>query len=256
MVNYQEYYENYWKNYWKNNSNLPIKLKKSFEKYIIKNPKNKILDVGCGDGQYYAKYIIPFAHEYIGLDISYEAIEKFNELKKEFPNVNVKGITHDVNKEFPFEKNYFDVVLWIENAEHLVFPLDTLKHIEKVLKPGGILIMTVPNTVQFWNRILFLFGFFNATGSPETGVRHTYRDPHLRFFNKLNLHNMFKETESMDIMEFGSAGNSPLLSGIPYLGKYFEWEQKYMAQIISLLEKIRPSLFAGNFLVIAQKNKN
>jgi SAM-dependent methyltransferase len=47
--------------------------------------------------------------------------------------------------DFKFSKNHFDVVTLNNALEHLHDPATTLKAIEKVLKPNGLLLITVPN---------------------------------------------------------------------------------------------------------------
>ena len=50
--------------------------------------------------------------------------------------------------EIPFPDNTFDVVVCTEVIEHTPNPRQAVTELCRVLKPGGILILTVPN--QFW----------------------------------------------------------------------------------------------------------
>jgi SAM-dependent methyltransferase len=53
---------------------------------------------------------------------------------------------------FPFDENAFDVVLFCEIIEHLIHdPIKVLKEIKRVLKKGGILIITTPNVARLEN---------------------------------------------------------------------------------------------------------
>jgi glycosyltransferase involved in cell wall biosynthesis/SAM-dependent methyltransferase len=53
---------------------------------------------------------------------------------------------------FPYEDDTFDVVLFCEIIEHLLFdPVHALVEIKRVLKPGGILVLTTPNVVRLDN---------------------------------------------------------------------------------------------------------
>lgn len=53
---------------------------------------------------------------------------------------------------FPYDDNSFDVVLFCEIIEHLLFdPVHALAEIRRVLKPGGDLIVTTPNVVRLEN---------------------------------------------------------------------------------------------------------
>jgi SAM-dependent methyltransferase len=53
---------------------------------------------------------------------------------------------------FPYEDDTFDVVLFCEIIEHLLSdPVHALVEIKRVLKPGGILVLTTPNVVRLDN---------------------------------------------------------------------------------------------------------
>ena len=53
---------------------------------------------------------------------------------------------------FPYEDNFFDVVLFCEVIEHLLSdPVHALTEIRRVLKPGGDLIVTTPNVARLDN---------------------------------------------------------------------------------------------------------
>jgi len=46
--------------------------------------------------------------------------------------------------KMPVKKNYFDVVICSQLLEHVLSPTQVLKEILRVLKPGGMLLMSVP----------------------------------------------------------------------------------------------------------------
>ena len=53
---------------------------------------------------------------------------------------------------FPYEDATFDVVLYCEIIEHLLMnPVHTLTEIRRVLKPGGLLVVTTPNVARLGN---------------------------------------------------------------------------------------------------------
>jgi SAM-dependent methyltransferase len=70
--------------------------------------------------------------------------------------------THHFNIEkerFPFSDGAFDVVLFCEVLEHLLEdPFFTLREIQRVLKPGGTLIVTTPNVIRLENVARLLAG--------------------------------------------------------------------------------------------------
>jgi len=99
----------------------------------------KILDLGCGNGRWY-KVFVRKKVDYFGLDNS----EKLLEIaKKNFPEA--KFLIGDA-LNLPFSENFFDRVYAIALLHHIpseVFRIKVLQEIKRVLKPGGILILTV-----------------------------------------------------------------------------------------------------------------
>jgi SAM-dependent methyltransferase len=66
----------------------------------------------------------------------------------------------DVEKDkIPFPDNNFSVIIFSEIFEHLrINPIATLKEINRVLKPGGKLVLTTPNLYALGNVWWFLTG--------------------------------------------------------------------------------------------------
>jgi len=61
--------------------------------------------------------------------------------------------------EFPFESSTFDVVLFCEVLEHLTMsPSHTISEIHRVLKTGGLLLLSTPNVTNIINRLRLLMG--------------------------------------------------------------------------------------------------
>ena len=59
----------------------------------------------------------------------------------------------------PWESRFFDAVIMCETLEHLNFnPLPTLHEINRVLKPGGLLYLAVPNHAEIGKRLRLLRG--------------------------------------------------------------------------------------------------
>lgn len=142
--------------------------------------KKQILDLGCRDGiltQSYAE-----GNEVIGVDIDRKALQ----LCKERLGIETQWL--DLNQEWPWEKERFDVIIACEIIEHL-FVLETfLERVSRTLKKGGLFIGSVPNAFRMRNRIKFLWG------------KEYENDPtHVRQFSyeKLEsiLKNYFKEVE-------------------------------------------------------------
>jgi SAM-dependent methyltransferase len=94
------------------------------------NIDGKILDVGCGQKPYAALFK---SSEYIGLEID----------TPENRRTKKADCFYDGSR-FPFSDQEFDSVVVNEVFEHVFNPVEFLMEIKRVLKPGGMLLMTVP----------------------------------------------------------------------------------------------------------------
>lgn len=139
-------------------------------KYI---KRGKVLDLGCGHA-YLRDYLAPEV-EYYGVDFVQREGDDF----KNFFEV-------DITKEsLPFEDNVFGFVVASETLEHLSNFYQTMMEIHRVLIPGGILIVTVPNHSKLywsirairWNNYHQLYVKDGYSGSTHI---HALDEPTLR----------------------------------------------------------------------------
>ena len=116
-------------------------------------PKGRILDVPAGHGAF-AQELVKLGYSDIHcLDINAEAFV----LKDE----RVRFQQHDVIKPLPYPDGYFDYVFSIEGIEHFHNPWTFTSELCRVLKPGGRLYISTPNTFSVDARIKYLAsGYF------------------------------------------------------------------------------------------------
>lgn len=114
------------------------------------NLKGRILDIGCADGNF-SETLAKKGYDCYGLEYLEEAI-------KDCTGKGIKVVQGSFLEKFPFEDNFFDLVFAGEVVEHTIDDLAFLGEINRVLKRGGILILTTPNLVSLGNRWLMLFG--------------------------------------------------------------------------------------------------
>ena len=107
----------------------------SFLERNIATMRGRLLDVGCGDMRYKPIVLNSDITEYVGLDL--EAGHYGHAFK---PDVFWDGVT------MPFSDNSFDSALLFETLEHCTYDQarGVLKEIARVLRPGGVLLFTIP----------------------------------------------------------------------------------------------------------------
>lgn len=102
------------------------------EKYI----RGNVLEIGCGDG-YGTKHLVTHAEKYTAID-KYKTENQDNLNGANFIQTHVPVL--DL-----FEDNSFDVVVSFQVIEHIKRDDIFISEIFRVLKPGGICIITTPN---------------------------------------------------------------------------------------------------------------
>ncbi|MBR6338204.1 MAG: class I SAM-dependent methyltransferase [Ruminococcus sp.] len=104
---------------------------------LEKEPFNDLLDCGCGTGPMltllHEKY--PEKH-YTGIDLTPKMIE----VAKRKAMKNVELVVGDC-ENLPFEANSFDVVICCESFHHYPNPQDFFNSVNRVLRPGGRLVL-------------------------------------------------------------------------------------------------------------------
>ncbi|OGS95714.1 MAG: hypothetical protein A3H31_08135 [Gallionellales bacterium RIFCSPLOWO2_02_FULL_57_47] len=114
------------------------------------------LDIGAGHGELISLMRSKF-------DINSSACDYTDSLMR-LPDVSVK-IADLSNENLPYPDESFDLVTCTEVIEHLEHYRSTLREIYRILKPGGTLVLTIPNILNLKSRIRFLFfGFYNLFG--------------------------------------------------------------------------------------------
>ncbi|MGE0826600.1 MAG: class I SAM-dependent methyltransferase [Candidatus Binatia bacterium] len=69
----------------------------------------------------------------------------------------------DLRNPLPYDDAQFDVVLLVEVIEHLENHPIALNQLARILKPGGVLILTTPNIMRLNSRFHFFFSGYHKT---------------------------------------------------------------------------------------------
>lgn len=158
-VKKNELYPFYWRFLWILDAILP---------YVSDNKRARILDVGA-DGGVICMVLRRLGHDVSAIDI-WERYTEIDEVaieershKERLDRDGVKTYYCDIAKEtFPFEDSSFDLVLCTDTIEHLhSSPKLAFEETRRVLKSGGIFVLTTPNLANLRNRLFVLAGRSN-----------------------------------------------------------------------------------------------
>lgn len=189
---------------------------------MLQGGGDTILDIGCGEGN----ILIALADKFKrleGIDIvDYRIAKGLKKVKKKKIS-NIKLTVSDIEDGLDYKKNSFEVVTCLSIIEYTFDPYYTISEIKRVLRPGGKLIIEVPNSAFLLERIKLLFGgLINA--APAKGWQGG------------RLHNFTAGSLSQLVQDNG-------FSIIKVVGSGF----------LSNVRNIRPSLFSGNIIIEAIK---
>jgi SAM-dependent methyltransferase len=114
-------------------------------------PCGRALDLGAGQGALSQRL------QERGFDVTAADINA-----GQFRAAGVGFAKLDLNEALPFPDQSFSLVLAVEILEHLEAPRAFVREILRMLKPGGLAVVTTPNITSITSRILFLAtGFFD-----------------------------------------------------------------------------------------------
>jgi 2-polyprenyl-3-methyl-5-hydroxy-6-metoxy-1,4-benzoquinol methylase len=134
---------------------------RSIEKQI---PKGHLLDFGCAAG-YFLQVARAANWEITGIELAHEMAQRAAQLVQAPVVSSLDAIS---------EKNFDAITLW-EVIEHLPQPVTTLRQLHDSLRPGGMLMLSTPNT-----------GHWQAIREPDLWL--SYRPPsHLFYFTARTL---------------------------------------------------------------------
>jgi 2-polyprenyl-3-methyl-5-hydroxy-6-metoxy-1,4-benzoquinol methylase len=133
----------------------------------------RALEIGCAEGHTlewlkktgYCSWVAG-VEPYAELRTSIGAIDEFFKI--------------DIEKELPaIAPLSLDLILCLDVLEHLINPWEAVRRIDSLLKPGGQLIISVPNLRNY--HILFDLAFRGKFSYSESGILDR---THLRFFTR------------------------------------------------------------------------
>ena len=109
----------------------------------------RILDIGCGVGMYVRKFR-EFSDHVWGIDVEVPRVVHGSRV---VPNLSVAR-----GENLPFKDETFDVIFLNEMLEHVEDDAQTLREAMRTLRPGGYIVIFVPNRLYFFETHGFYMG--------------------------------------------------------------------------------------------------
>lgn len=205
--------------------------------------EDKILEIGCGLG-YYTKQIATITPNLVTTDISQNYLIK----AKLYNPYKIIDYVCCSGEELPFADNSFDKVLMSEVIEHLLDWKMGIREVQRVLKPGGKLIIATPNKYSYLN---LLYHFRVKTRNQP------FEKEHIKEFSRKELEKPLKEY--FLVGKFSYVNYFPLF--LPqFLLKIMNFQKikKTIQKIEGFFEKI-PIIREAGFIIVVfvvKPNKN
>lgn len=167
-----------------------------------------LLDIGCGSGEKtlaYGRLLGLGSGDLSGVDLLHSGAV----------SARFESFGSDLERDpFPFPDASFSVVVCNQVLEHLKNIFLPLSEMERVLRPGGYLLIGIPNLAALHNRFLLLLGRQPACND--------IRGPHVRCFSHAAFLDFLKSNPSFDLAGTDSATLYPFpYPLVDWLGRLF-----------------------------------
>lgn len=175
-------------NYFSAHKNRYVSDLEIIERYYIEGEILEVGSVPC-----HLTYCLKkLGYPIIGSDLKPERVKSFIE------KYNLTVVKCNIEKdELPFESNRFGLIIFNEVFEHLrIDPIFALKELNRVLKPGGIMILTTPNLYSLGKIVRFLLGQgFNDAYKEFEKLRTLGHMGHIREYSTKEAKEFLENTE-------------------------------------------------------------
>jgi 2-polyprenyl-3-methyl-5-hydroxy-6-metoxy-1,4-benzoquinol methylase len=124
---------------------------------LEKHSRGSLLDVPAGEGA--------LAGRLIAAGFEVHCCDLYSEI---FRLAGVEIRRGDLNKELPFGDRSFDYITCLEGLEHIENPQQAIREFARLLRPGGQLVVSVPNILNVEERLKWLLYGYTSHFKPIT----------------------------------------------------------------------------------------
>lgn len=145
---------------------------------ILLNSKIHCYGIGLKVDEEFEKFIQAFIEKCVNTDLDPFYSKQYDQIK------------------IPFEEGFFDAVIATEILEHLISPLEMISEGARILKIGGLFIITTPNVSHIGSVLKLLIGRSNYERLDRSPM-YLQNDPwrgHIRFYDKNELKTLFQRS--------------------------------------------------------------
>lgn len=191
----------------------------------------KVLDAACGTG-YGSELFAYKAKEVVGVDYDLETIKQ---CQQDYQRSNLGFIHGDVTR-LNFPEDNFDVIVSFETLEHVKDFRKCLFEFKRVLKPEGILLLSVPNQK---------FDNFNNPHHINKFSQQRLREELTRYFKEVKiLGQRYAVKKKVPIIKSAPLVNRPLAR---YLYSFFD--NVFFSFFPKIYEKLRRYLYLRKIVI-------
>ena len=190
----------------------------------------RVLDVGCGTGSV-SRLLREHRHARI------VGVEPNAERAALCRDRGLEVHTGYLTAELLATLGQFDAIVFADVLEHLADPAAMLRLVRPALKPGGVVVASMPNVAHWTVRAQLLLGRFNYRPS---GIMDA---THLRWFTFCTARELFERSGFRVDAMAGSAG--------AWMGEYGRLPSPLRDRLLPRLARHLPGLFACQLIVRA-----
>jgi 2-polyprenyl-3-methyl-5-hydroxy-6-metoxy-1,4-benzoquinol methylase len=196
-----------------------------------------LLDIGCGEG-FLAERIAAHGNRIVGIDLL-----PVPRMRHAFADYISADISHGLGDVLPaLGGRRFDKILLMDVLEHLEQPETLLTQCRGLLKPGGTILVSVPNVANVTVRLGLLFGRF------EYQPRGILDATHLRFFTRKSIRRMIEAAGWDVVREEATVMPVELALGVSATNPVM----KAINRILRLFTRAMPGLMSYQIVVLAR----
>jgi len=193
----------------------------------------KVLDVGCGAGDN-ARILKPLGFRVDGITISEKELREANAFLQNGYLFNLENGLPEAAKN-----GAYDYVICSHVLEHICYPEQLLKDIQSCIKPGGKIIVALPNLLHYSSRWKLMRGEFNYQSA---GL---WDNTHFKWYS-------FKTGKALLENNGFKVVYSSVTGQLPGNSLFSKFLSKKMAQkLYNRLKKLSPGLFGYQLVYVA-----